>query len=40
MPLPGWVELAVALIATVAAHVFFVWSALQVDRPRKKPRRC
>ena len=39
MPIRGGVELTVALIATIAALALFVWSATQVDRPRKKPRR-
>ena len=38
MPLPGWLELTIGLIAIVAAFAFFVWSAVQVERPRRKPK--
>ncbi len=38
MPLPSWLELTVGLIAIIAAFAFFVWSAIGIERPRKKPK--
>ncbi len=39
MLLPGPIELAVELIVLATAFSFFAWSVIQLDRPRKKPRR-
>ncbi len=39
MQLPGPMGLAVELIVLAAAFGFFAWSVIQLDQPRKKPRR-